>query len=330
MRQQFVGRGKDASEEDEGEGEAEQETGPKRPASEEAISAFRQECGIEVTLERDAAEAAQLLRLAPVSAFGQLRSLGVAPGLAAASARTAGRGATTAVQAECWGQLLKLRGGGGPPPASSFAAAPVAAAAAAAALELARQSPLPEDVFEEPVESSKGSRCEVAEGRDFVGIAPTGSGKTLAYLMILLADGLCKAQSPAPELRNLFGQFQLLYPRSFEPGKGSNDAILERLRRSFAEEKLDDLRKALRQVSRTAAEGAKEEELKAAWKSFQDNLDTEGLLRPRGLVLAPTRELAMQVGQVAKELGSSIQVVLGGVDHERPGMAWASFWPFVR
>ncbi|CAJ1354333.1 unnamed protein product, partial [Effrenium voratum] len=69
MRQQFVGRGKDASEEDEGEdegeegcdGEAEQETGPKRPASEEAISAFRQECGIEVTLERDAAEAAQLL-----------------------------------------------------------------------------------------------------------------------------------------------------------------------------------------------------------------------------------------------------------------------------
>ncbi|CAJ1408878.1 unnamed protein product [Effrenium voratum] len=134
------------------------------PASEEAISAFRQECGIEVTLERDAAEAAQLLRLAPVSAFGQLRSLGVAPGLAAASARTAGRGATTAVQAECWGQLLKLRGGGGPPPASSFAAAPVAAAAAAAALELARQSPLPEDVFEEPVESSKGSRCEVAEG----------------------------------------------------------------------------------------------------------------------------------------------------------------------
>ena len=47
-------------------------------------------------------------RLAPVSAFGQLRSLGVAPGLAAASARTAGRGATTAVQAGdvAWEWLL--------------------------------------------------------------------------------------------------------------------------------------------------------------------------------------------------------------------------------
>ncbi|CAK9021970.1 Hypothetical protein (Fragment) [Durusdinium trenchii] len=162
------------------------------------------------------------------------------------------------------------------------------------------------------------SRCEVREDRDLVAIAPTGSGKTLAYLLPLLADGLCKALCPpAVGLDAIFRRFQGLYPRSFEAGRGSNDTIMERLSKAFAARKTAEVTKVIKQVAKKAAEGDKDKALREKWSKLLEDLDAEGRLRPSGLVLAPSRELAQQVGQVARDLGCAAKVILGGVDHER-------------
>eukprot|EP00913_Durusdinium_trenchii_P016918 g15906.t1 len=169
----------------------------------------------------------------------------------------------------------------------------------------------PQDLEDPPLPfDSACSRCEVREDRDLVAIAPTGSGKTLAYLLPLLADGLRRPSPsgvtqalcpPAVGLDAIFRRFQGLYPRSFEAGRGSNDTIMERLSKAFAARKTAEVTKARAECDR-------------CMRMFQKTW-----LWPRDLrlVLAPSRELAQQVGQVARDLGCAAKVILGGVDHER-------------
>ncbi|CAL1141648.1 unnamed protein product [Cladocopium goreaui] len=206
----------------------------RRRLTGELLHLYRRERGISLeSLEKggdigDIGERAEAC--SPVLRFDDLCSRGVHVLLARAAKRCAGgHGTTTAVQAECWGQLLKLRDGRGLPPAPSPRALALEALHAPRASELLQQAlqvPLPTARPEEDWEPKMPfdpscSRCHVREGRDLVGIAPTGSGKTLAYLLPLLADGLCKAQCAAPPtLDAIFERFQALYPRSFEPGRG--------------------------------------------------------------------------------------------------------------
>ncbi|CAK9060669.1 unnamed protein product [Durusdinium trenchii] len=282
---------------------------------------FREERGITVESLRGGDPSAK--ETPPVLGFDALHRCGVDAALACRARGCAGgRGATTAVQAECWGQLLRLRFGGAEclPPPESATALLAAAPAAAAQLAAAERQPLPEEDLEDPPLpfDSACSRCEVREDRDLVAIAPTGSGKTLAYLLPLLADGLCKALCPpAVGLDAIFRRFQGLYPRSFEAGRGSNDTIMERLSKAFAARKTAEVTKVIKQVAKKAAEGDKDKALREKWSKLLEDLDAEGRLRPSGLVLAPSRELAQQVGQVARDLGCAAKVILGGVDHER-------------
>ncbi|CAE8676517.1 unnamed protein product, partial [Polarella glacialis] len=89
---------------------------------------------------------------------------------------------------------------------------------------------------------------------------------------------------------------------SFPLEQGSNTALLDRLKKlrksAGAGPGLasDSLLKALKQVATKAAAG-KSEALNISWNGFTDDIDAFGMLRPRALVLAPTRELAQQVGQ---------------------------------
>ena len=288
-----------------------------------ALSLYRQERG--VSLESLAKGSLALAEASsPVLHFDDLCSRGVDVRVARAAQRCAGgHSATTAVQAECWGQLLKLRDGGAFPDVPVESQLRCWAKTASQQLNEALSVPLPKARPEEDWEPNMPfdpscSRCEVREGRDLVGIAPTGSGKTLAYLLPLLADGLCKVQcSAAPSVDSIFERFQALYPRSFEAGRGSNDTILNRLCKVYAEKRNEEVMKAMTQVAKKAAAGSKDEALRDAWSRVLEEIDSEGRLRPAGLVLVPSRELAQQVGQVAKDLGCSCKVILGGVDHLR-------------
>ncbi|CAK0877407.1 unnamed protein product [Prorocentrum cordatum] len=275
----------------------------------------------------------------PVACFEDLVERGVPSSLVDACRSLVGKHSRpTPIQAACWGLLLDLPPAPRPelaPGACAEAAAAAGAPAAVAQQRLAAPSPArPEDI---PVPASDSDdellggqedglavaaaseapcaeACVVREQLDLVGVAPTGSGKTLAYMLPLLADGLCSAPVVVAEPDGVFERFRALFPQSFPLGQGKNSELLrrcEKLRRS------DDQAAWTAAVVGVAEKGAacRDEERSAAWRELQADVRQIGLLCPRALVLAPTRELAQQVAEVAAALGSASAAVIGGVDH---------------
>jgi len=155
--------------------------------------------------------------------------------------------------------------------------------------------------------------CRVRDDVDVIGIAPTGSGKTLAFLLPLLADGLCAASPGVLSLEQLFCRFRELFPRSFPPESRGNLALLERCDQLHATGKVVALLTAMEQVA-GKAEQARDEALAVQWRSLRFECALVDLVAPRAAVLLPTRELALQVADVAVRVGASCAVVIGGVD----------------
>eukprot|EP00927_Polykrikos_kofoidii_P084442 TRINITY_DN8896_c0_g1_i1.p1 TRINITY_DN8896_c0_g1~~TRINITY_DN8896_c0_g1_i1.p1 ORF type:complete len:806 (-),score=166.97 TRINITY_DN8896_c0_g1_i1:183-2600(-) len=168
---------------------------------------------------------------------------------------------------------------------------------------------------EKSAEKTAAGRCLVQEAVDLIGVAPTGSGKTLAFLLPLLADGLCAVSHATIKLDAMFNQFVELFGQSFNLDSPGSKALLKRCDKLIAKSDGQLLTTTMLQVASKATSG-KDAELAAHWRKFQANCAMVGLAVPLALVLSPTRELAQQVGEVARSLGASSAVVIGGFDHE--------------
>eukprot|EP00928_Gymnodinium_smaydae_P007504 TRINITY_DN12696_c1_g1_i1.p1 TRINITY_DN12696_c1_g1~~TRINITY_DN12696_c1_g1_i1.p1 ORF type:complete len:788 (+),score=184.43 TRINITY_DN12696_c1_g1_i1:53-2365(+) len=282
----------------------------------------------------------------PVRRFADLTTRGVSAELISRCRQSAGGAARpTAVQAECWGFLLQSN-----PSSASSASVGEATASAALAEAVAPQKPLEaldpndipvpdtdsdEDLWLNPEQPPRPCRRSTAategtdgtqkgtavvrESADLVAVAPTGSGKTLAFALPLLADGLCEA--PAPEsvpLPDVLRRFSELFADSFDAKSAGNAAVVERcekLREAGKDKVLSGfVAQIAERAGSSAASDARSAERRERWRELRSDCETQGLLAPRGLVLTPTRELALQVAQVADAIGAAVEPVVGGVD----------------
>lgn len=231
----------------------------------------------------------------------------------------------TAVQAEFWGLLLNqchvpLPASPGwdpglrPPPQS-----PVGSRAEDVAVPDSDSDLECEGTDKESyVDSAPLMRCEVRESIDVVAIAPTGSGKTMAYLLPLMADGLCSERRAAKTAAEVWVSFQDLFPLSFPTANAGNAALLSRCQALVKKSDTKTLHAFLIQVASKAISGTKSTTLLARWNEFVADCNAIAKpISPAALVLAPTRELAWQVGQVASMLKAASSTVIGGVDSDR-------------
>jgi len=137
----------------------------------------------------------------------------------------------------------------------------------------------------------------------------------LAYLLPLLAEGDRGRRRSVVRRRSVYARFCELFPQSFPLSSVGNLNTLKRCRKlNFVGS--DSLIPFLGQVAKKASSG-KNSALVAQWRALQADCASLDLVSPSALILAPTRELAMQVAAVASALGASCFAVVGGMDPER-------------
>lgn len=178
-------------------------------------------------------------------------------------------------------------------------------------------------------EQSGPSSCRVREDLDVIGIAPTGSGKTMAFLLPLLADGLCTSKKTVARIGALFDVFNELFPLSFDRSVPNNAALFARCHKMHAAGDAGlpavlALVAAKGAASKRAAaaaaapgDGNDDASLAQRWKVFGSECGLVDIVRPSALVLLPTRELALQVREVAVALGAASSAVIGGMEPGR-------------
>mmetsp|Transcript_48156 Transcript_48156/g.112622 ORF Transcript_48156/g.112622 Transcript_48156/m.112622 type:complete len:689 (+) Transcript_48156:78-2144(+) len=290
-----------------------------------------------VTVKQASGAAEQLLHR-PILSFRKLVELGVDAELVQSCiAYLAGGGrrtapTPTAVQAEVWGALL-LRAGnqaelaGQPSLRGEFTALPFPSASSWSApldpkvretFKLAQTIPVPSDTEDEAERSTPqcGTSCKVRSDVDLIAVAPTGSGKTLAYLLPFFAEKSCLSRGSLARASDLASCFEDLFTRTFATNE-ANKAIGARFAKLRHQDEAQLMGFMSQIAQRARAMSGKKDALLLEWSEFEGDCALLDVLRPRVLVIVPTRELAFQVFSVAAALDGFAAAVVGGVDPDR-------------